>query len=519
VSVHGRRAMRASIRRRFALERRPVWREWSAERTLTTRQTAVACLLLALITSGVMLDARPVVTGTIAFFTLVFLGTTVLRVVYLTRGYRASIRPTPRAIEGPHGSLPTYSVLVPIYQEATVVPALLDAIDQLDYPFDRLDVILLVEHDDEETAHACQHHIRPGWRIVRVPEGHPRTKPRALNIGLPLVRGEFVTIYDAEDRPERDQLRKSVAEFRRSSESVACLQARLDYYNAGQNLLTKWFACEYATHFGLYLEGVADLDHALPLGGTSSHLRTAAVRALGGWDAWNVTEDCELGMRLAAAGYRSRTLDSVTWEEAVPVLWRWVRQRSRWVKGFTQTTLVMLRSPIRTARGMGIRRYLAALASVGGVPVVLVTQVVFWTLLWAYVALRAAGADVSPIEALFPEPFLSLGMVSLLVGNFAVLLAHVGVVYQQERYELVRYAVFMPMYWLLTSIGAWRGLAQLIHRPHFWEKTLHGLAVEPEPVASEGSTREHILVRPSRPASLPENEPSVVRSVPRQVQR
>jgi cellulose synthase/poly-beta-1,6-N-acetylglucosamine synthase-like glycosyltransferase len=222
----------------------------------------------------------------------------------------------------------------------------------------------------------------------------------------------------------------------------------------------------------------------MPLGGTSTHFRTEAVRRVGGWDAWNVTEDCELGMRLAAAGYAARTLDSATHEEAVPALRAWIRQRSRWVKGFAQTALTMTRAPVRSARAMGVRRYLAALVTVAGVPVVLMSQLVFWLLLWLYAGLRAAGADVSWIEAAFPAPLLMLGMLLLLVGNFAVLLAHVSAVYQQERYDLVRYSLLLPAYWLLASLGAWKGVSQLVSRPHFWEKTSHGHAVEPAaPVA------------------------------------
>jgi cellulose synthase/poly-beta-1,6-N-acetylglucosamine synthase-like glycosyltransferase len=473
---------RAWARHRVRAPAEPVWRAWSAERTLTRRQSAAAAASLLALAAIAAHDPAAAGAAAIGLTTLAFVVTTVLRVLYFARGYGAFRRAAPVA-EGLDHSLPTYTVMLPLYREAGVVAPLLNALDRLDYPFDRLEVLMLVEHDDPETRAACERNIRPGWRIVTVPPGSPRTKPRALNAGLPYATGEFLTIYDAEDRPEPDQLRKAVARFRAVPPSVGCLQARLDYYNADQNLLTRWFTCEYATHFGLYLEGIADLGHPMPLGGTSTHFRTADIRAVGGWDAWNVTEDCELGMRLAAAGYESRTLDSVTWEEAVPSLGRWVRQRSRWVKGFAQTALVLTRAPVRTGTALGWRRYLAALATVGGVPFVLAAQVVFWALLWTYVGLRTNGVDVSSIEAIFPEPLLSLGMISLLVGNFCVLLAHVSVVYQQQRFELVRYALFIPAYWLLLSIGAWRGIAQLVSRPHFWEKTTHGLAeVRVEPV-------------------------------------
>jgi cellulose synthase/poly-beta-1,6-N-acetylglucosamine synthase-like glycosyltransferase len=499
------------VRQSARAGRRPVWHAWSAKRTLSGRQAVVGGTALAL--GGIELALNPYSAGAfvLGVLTIVFLFTTALRIVYLVKGYRARLPRGSRESLASH-PLPSYSVLVPLYREAAVAQELFRALDQLDYPFDRIEVLLLCEADDPETIEVCEKHLRPGWRVVVVPKGHPRTKPRALNDGLREVAGEFFTIYDAEDRPDADQLRKAVAQFRALPDSVACLQARLDYYNPNQNLLTRWFTCEYATHFGLYLEGISALGHPMPLGGTSCHFRTEVVRALGGWDDWNVTEDCELGMRLAAAGYDSRTLDSVTWEEAVPVLGKWIRQRSRWVKGFAQTALVLLRQPIQTTRAMGLRRYLAGLGTVGSVPLVLTSQVLFWMFVWVYVGLRTGGVDVSPIEAVFPEPFLSLGMLSLLVGNFAILLAHVSVVYQQQRFELVRYALFIPVYWLLTSIGAWRGVAQLIRRPHFWEKTMHGLAAKVPTVAPEPATEE-IVVRPATVATERFEQQPVLRSV------
>jgi cellulose synthase/poly-beta-1,6-N-acetylglucosamine synthase-like glycosyltransferase len=452
-----------------------VWREWSAARTVTRRQALFALALTLALGAALVLEPAFALTFVVGAFTFVFVATTSLRIAYFLRAHRGAAEIAPMGAVQP----PSYSVMVPVYHEAGVIPALFDALARLDYPRDRLEILILVEHDDPETRRACERHTRPGWRIVDVPPGVPRTKPRALNVGLAELTGELLTIYDAEDRPEPDQLRRAVRAFAALPGDVACLQARLDFYNSRQNLLTKLFACEYATQFGLYLEGIAAYGHAMPLGGTSTHFRTEVVREVGGWDAWNVTEDCELGMRLAAAGYGSRTLDSVTYEEAVPVTGAWIRQRSRWVKGFAQTALVMTRAPVRTARAMGVRRYLAALATVGGVPVVLLSQLVFWLVLWLYVGLRTAGVGVGWIEAAFAEPLLTLGMLSLLVGNFAVLLAHVSAVYQQGRYDLVRYSLLLPAYWLLASLGAWRGIAQLVSRPHFWEKTRHGLAAEP----------------------------------------
>jgi cellulose synthase/poly-beta-1,6-N-acetylglucosamine synthase-like glycosyltransferase len=461
--------------------------EWSSEKTLTRRQVIVAAVLGAALLAGFIVKPVLAASALVGFFVVVFLITAAYRCAYFLTATRS--REQPRPTSPRPGTLPLYSILVPLYREANVVRQLVDALTRIDYPQDRLEVLFLVEQDDPETREALEEGLPEGWRIIVVPPGKPRTKPRALNVGLPHVRGELFTIYDAEDRPDPDQLLKAVAAFEHLPDEVACLQARLDFYNSHQNHLTKWFTCEYATHFGLTLKGMARHRHPLPLGGTSTHFRTSVVRMLGGWDAWNVTEDCELGMRLAAAGFEVDMLDSITWEEALPVLRRWFRQRSHWIKGYLLTGLVLLRTPLRTGRAMGWGRFAASLANVGGTGLVLLFWPLFWLLLWIYIGLRLGGVDVTPIEAAFPGPILALGITSLLLGNFVVLLAHVSAVYNLGRYDLVRYAITIPFYWAFSTVGGWIGATQLVSRPHFWAKTTHGLAgetvEEPPPSAVE----------------------------------
>jgi cellulose synthase/poly-beta-1,6-N-acetylglucosamine synthase-like glycosyltransferase len=460
--------------------------KWSAQHTLSKGQRAAGIALFAITASGFAIAPAAAGTIVVLLFTLSFLASTGYRIACYRKGYRRLERghaaPLPDA-------LPSYTVMTALYREANVVPELLDALNALEYPRDRLEVLLIVEEDDPDTEEACRANLRDGWRVIVVPPGHPKTKPRALNVALEEATGELLTIYDAEDRPAPGQLIAAAGAFAVGAPELAAVQARLDFYNEDDNLLTRWFACEYATHFGLYLEGVAAYGHPVPLGGTSTHIRTSAVRAVGGWDSWNVTEDCELGMRFAASGLRVDTLDSVTGEEAVPKLRPWIRQRSRWIKGYTQSSLVMLRSPVATARAMGVREYAAALAGVACTPIVLLAQPVFWATLWGYIILRGAGVDVTPIERLFPGPLGTLAIASLLFGNFAVVLAHVAVLYERRRYSLVRYAVFIPVYWALTSVGAWVGVTQLLYRPHFWAKTTHGQSARAQAEATPAPER------------------------------
>ena len=250
--------------------------------------------------------------------------------------------------------LPVYTILVPMYKESEVAAKVVNAVGRLDYPQDKLDIKLLLEEDDPETRQACQQaHLPACVDMIVVPHSQPKTKPKACNHGLRDARGEYLVIYDAEDRPESDQLKKAVAAFRRldaeraalgdKGPEVVCLQGKLNYYNARQNYLTKWFALEYTVWFDLFLPGLHVMGVPIPLGGTSNHFKTDVLRRLGGWDPFNVTEDCDLGIRLHREGYRTKILDSTTWEEANSRLGNWIRQRSRWVKGYIQTHLIHTR--------------------------------------------------------------------------------------------------------------------------------------------------------------------------------
>ena len=244
---------------------------------------------------------------------------------------------------------------------------------------------MLFRSDDSKTVIAARWAISgKHMEIVTVPPADPRTKPKALNFGLQTARGEFVTVYDAEDRPEPLQLRKAVLAMRAAPEELGCLQARLSYFNPNQNLLTRWFTLEYATWFSQFLPGLVMSDAPVPLGGTSNHFRRQVIEDVGGWDPFNVTEDADLGMRLHRLGFRTAILDSVTWEEANSDFINWIKQRSRWYKGYIQTWAVHLRHPLTLYRQLGLRAFLEFNLFVGGTPLLALLNPVFWgmTILW-----------------------------------------------------------------------------------------------------------------------------------------
>lgn len=417
-------------------------------------------------------------------------------VVYRVLLFRASLRggaltriPDDEALALPGHQLPPYTVLVPVYKEPEVVGQLLAALDALDYPRDLLDVRLLVEADDAATIAAAQA-ARPGPHVtvVAVPPAQPRTKPKALNYGLSAARGDLVTIYDAEDLPEPLQLRRAVAALQRLGPDFACVQARLDYYNPQQNLLTRWFTIEYGAWFAHLLPGLARLGAPIPLGGTSNHFRRDALDAVGGWDPRNVTEDADLGIRLDRFGYHVGVLDSTTLEEANSDAVNWVKQRSRWYKGYLQTWLVHMRNPLRTYRELGFRGFIGLNLFVAGTPLLAVLNPATWflSILWLV-------AQPAFIEALFPGPTYYLALACLVLGNLACLYLNVLSARLNDTPELVPAALLMPGYWVLMSLAAAKAWLQLILTPSFWEKTTHGLStVDPNHhIASEhtGATR------------------------------
>ena len=390
----------------------------------------------------------------------------------------------------PSRSLPVYTILVPAYREPEVIGRLLASIDALEYPRDRLDVKLLLEQDDPETlAAAVAAQPGPHVEIVRVPPSEPRTKPKACNVGLARARGRFLTIYDAEDRPDPLQLRRAVAAFRTLDRSIACLQAKLSFHNADQNLITKWFTAEYAMWFGQFLPGLIDAGAPIPLGGTSNHFRREVLEAVGAWDPWNVTEDADLGIRLHRAGYRTAVLESVTHEEANSDFVNWIKQRSRWYKGYLQTWLVHLRDPRGLWRALGPRGFVGFNLFLGGTPLLALLNPVFWALTAVWFLARP-----EVIQALFPAWLYYTSLFCLVLGNFLFLYASMIAAHTLRRPSLVVAAALSPLYWGMMSIAAIKAALQLLTAPSFWEKTAHGLDVEPGAVPPPRPSADHAAV-------------------------
>jgi cellulose synthase/poly-beta-1,6-N-acetylglucosamine synthase-like glycosyltransferase len=422
---------------------------------------------------------RPMQTAVvlIGLCTLAYVLTMTDRVLIFRRGLAA--RPITvtdeQAMAIPDDELPPYTVLVPAYNEPEVVDDLIGAMARMEYPREKLQVLLLLEADDDVTiAAAARCRDSEAITTVLVPPAEPRTKPKACNYGMHFATGEIITIYDAEDIPEPLQLRRVVAAFHGLSDDVACVQAKLAYHNGHQNLLTAWFTAEYGLWFGYLLPGMMRTGTPIPLGGTSNHLKHSVLRKIGSWDPHNVTEDADLGLRIAASGYRTAVLDSQTLEEANSDPINWIRQRSRWYKGYLQTWLVHIRRPVRLVRTIGLRSFIRFNLVLAGTPVIAVLNLLFWliTLMW-FLGQPAAIGAIFPWYIYFPA------LLALVVGNFATLYMNLICLREDDRSDLLGAALTVPLFWAMMSIAAAKGTYQLIRQPSYWEKTFHGLATHP----------------------------------------
>ena len=445
--------------------------EYSAHRRVTLVQMLWFILVAVVYFFGIIL--LPLDTSyslTCLGLSMFFLSVVALRLMcVLTPRTEKAARPK-RARDD---ELPVYSILVPLFRETSVVGQLVSALDHLDYPKHLLDIKLVLEETDIAMHRIVARMELPSYfEVIVVPAGKPQTKPRALNYALQFARGELVTIYDAEDVPEPDQLRKAVFAFAQGPANLACLQAELTFYNANENWLTRQFTVEYAILFGLILPSLAHEKLPLPLGGTSNHFRTKILRDVGAWDPFNMTEDADLGLRLARHNYLTQVLDSKTFEEANTELGNWIQQRARWFKGFLQTWLVHMRSPWVLQQQIG------------------------WDGVWIMHTMTFGTVFSSLIHPIFTgiaayqiwcnwnssEPDtpvkIALAGISLVVTGigFGASLYAGYLVTRRKGLSWWPVLLTMPFYWLLMGIAAWLSLWQFIVAPFHWNKTKHGMS-------------------------------------------
>jgi glycosyltransferase XagB len=384
-----------------------------------------------------------------------------------------------KAVDEQNYDWPSYTIFCPLYKEWQVIPQFVSAMSRMDYPTDRLQIMLLLEQDDTESIQKARSMKLPKqFQIVIVPDSQPKTKPKACNYGLTKATGEFAVIYDAEDVPDPLQLKKAVLAFDRQGPQTICIQAKLNFYNPKQNILTRVFTAEYSLWFDLVLTGLQSIQGPIPLGGTSNHFRMEHLHEIKGWDAFNVTEDADLGMRLAKLGYRTAILDSTTLEEANSNFFNWFRQRSRWIKGYIQTYFVHMRNPRALFRNWRQPHILTFQLVVGGKVLSLFINPFMWLITIVYFWQRATVAPY--VEPLFPPLVFYMAVLSLVFGNFFYLYYYMIGCAKRGYDDLIKYVFLVPLYWLTMSAAAWKAVYEIIRKPHFWQKTIHGLHLNNE---------------------------------------
>ena len=441
-------------------------RTWggTAARRLRLTLAALLCLVVLCLTFPVTLF------GLLAGWAVV---TLVVAAVLKTAAFTAHLtgaRSTP--VRHPNLALPRVSILVPLFRETEIAHALIARLARLTYPKCLLDVILVSEEEDQLTQQTLAGIDLPPWvRPVVVPDGQPRTKPRAMNYALDFCQGDIIGIFDAEDAPDPDQITKVARRFQQVPREVACLQGILDYYNPTQNWLARCFTIEYATWFRTMLPGMARLGLAIPLGGTTLYFRRDVLEELGGWDAHNVTEDADLGFRLARHGYRTEMIETVTEEEANCRPWPWIKQRSRWLKGYMTTYLVHMRAPRQLHAQLGAWKFWGFQAHF----VSAVSQVLLAPMLWSF-WLVLFGLP-HPLDPVLPRVVLTaIGSLFLTVEVLNACIHAVSVARPKHRH-LIAWVPTMHFYSPLGAVAAYKALYELVCKPFFWDKTAHGLSV------------------------------------------
>ena len=463
--LHGRALARRAVTRLPAAQSCRTWSPGTASGRV--RATVSGALLVGLA------FAFPawVLTVLIGWAVLTLAMTTTLKALALAAQvtHRVPARAEPlRPV--PRERLPRMSVMVPLFHEERIAEALIRRLSRLTYPKALLDVILVLEAKDTVTRATLARTDLPSWmRVIEVPDnGTITTKPRALNYVLDFCIGDIIGVWDAEDAPEADQLEKVASHFSHADPSVACLQGILDYYNPRQNWLARCFTIEYAGWWRLVMPGVARLGLALPLGGTTLFFRRTVLEALGGWDAHNVTEDADLGLRLARHGYTTQLIPTATYEEANCRAWPWVKQRSRWIKGYLITYFVHMRAPGALLRDLGLIRFIGVQAMF----LATVSQFVTLPLLWSF-WLPAFGLPHPVLSTLGPAVIWPLALFFVAAEILNLIIGMLAVSGRNHRHLLV-WVPTLILYFPLGTLASYKALYELVSDPFYWDKTQHG---------------------------------------------
>lgn len=408
--------------------------------------------------------------ATIIFFNnLLYLMQTIFKMIVTTASFKKTTNHSSdeSLLNQNDLSLPIYSIFIPLYKESNMIKQILQVIDSLNYPKNKLDVKFIVEESDTETIVAITEQDLPRYiQVIQVPYSIPQTKPKAMNYALPDATGEFLTVYDAEDIPDPNQLLNVIKEFRNSPESYACIQCLLDFHNENTNILTKLFSFEYKLWFGYLIKGLSNMNLPITLGGSSNHFKTNILRQLGGWDPYNVTEDADLGIRLFCKGYNVKLINSTTLEESLLNIKSWFKQRSRWIKGFIVTYLVyILNTKNHSLKKRGAYQSIVPHLFLG-----------ISTYNFLILPINLIGSVLLPKSYIIEQIYM-LNLYIHIIYCYSILF----IIYLKNKDSILKYTIInlvaillWPVYFFMHSIAAYIALYELLFCPFNWQKTTHG---------------------------------------------
>lgn len=351
---------------------------------------------------------------------------------------------------------PMYTILLPCYKEEIgTLKKLITGIKNLNYPKEKLDVKILLEETDLQTIENLQQ-ISHTFEVLKIPNAFPTTKPKACNFGLYFAKGEYVVIYDAEDIPHPNQLLTALSKFSSASKNIMCVQSLLNVYNHSKNLISICFSLEYLVWFNCFLPAFLKCGMWIPLGGTSNHFKTKELLKIGGWDAYNVTEDAELGIRIAKNGYKTDIIYSYTLEESTITIKDFILQRSRWLKGFLITFLINILD-FKSTLKLDFLNILQIIFSLGmaffgffSIPLI-----IFFSFF------------ITPNELL-----ISLYSTNLICGILYLMICYiVGLREKFTNYNKAFY--FLPLYFALHICASIVAFWDFFKSPFHWRKTRH----------------------------------------------
>ena len=353
---------------------------------------------------------------------------------------------------------PKFSIIVPTKDEEAVIGRCLNGLLDLDYPKDKLEIIIVDGNSTDGTCKICSDFSAkyPGtFKVVN--EKKSKGKPAALNLALPYATGEIVGVFDADSVPEKDVLRKVASHL--GDKQLIAVQGRTTSLNEKKNILTRVAAAEEKAWFQALLSGREKLKLFVPLNGSCQFIRRNALEELGGWDETSLTEDVELALRLVEKKRQIKYAEDVCCGQETPNGLRdFIKQRVRWYRGYMETALKYGRL-LDTLN----KKTVDAEISLAG-PFMMVVSLLSYVN-WFFLALFLSESN--PVIS-FTGLVIALTAVSMLSAGVALTAS--------EKPMKLRNLLWVPaiyVYWLIQMcIAGWAFLKLIFRQKRVWNKTV-----------------------------------------------